>query len=632
MRLSVIFLAAFSVVLANCTYSTHQEVFTEVSVGDAELPFVLLNFSEDPINIKEETELVFQLQNDRSNQGFVEYTFTLNGQSYTRTGDGEKIARYYISPANYQDGQTMHLSFEGIVKSGTRSLASRLDAEFVIIAGAWDIKIHAKKPSKIQPSVGIESGSLKIGWEPLNLEYNHKYILNIEKTSLNGNRYESIEFKSGDDLQYCDLYFNGVRRNYWIDIVSNWYTITGDTVAFELDPINIDYYALGHSHVVVKWETIPFYNHDLGFIFQYDKHTIRDLSLLGDSTIIYYPDFLKDSTLTLNAVLGWYVSDQKTYEKIYHINNPSNNLFDDRLKVGFEYDSFDKLMYSTLLDRILLIGRDFEGNYLYQINPGTREIEVKKEVGIAEYQLPQGSEYLYEIVHNNSSAARISTLDLRNNYTSFPIDIEHLSPPANMWCTGNIHSLAGEKMIYQSICKVDNGNASRIYNHRTGKIELIDSLGALVLSPSGKFAYSPVTNDLLRFDGVQWSHFSQINLQISWDNTRFWIYKNGKEQIYIFQEENVQLYEWHQSLQSSPPINPALTHQFSDVIHSPYVDYVSGLIGGDIIKNELYKNHVIIQLEERRVLGEVELELGIIAKLIGNTLYLSNGMLIDELL
>jgi hypothetical protein len=391
MKSYLLFFLTLLSLFSHCTYNTHEEVFTEINISDSDLPYVILNFAENTIEIKEETELVFKLENDKSNEGFVEYTFTLDGRSYTKQGEGENIAYYYISPKNYVDGQVIKLSFEGIARSGTRSLADRLDAEYYIISGSWDIKINAEIPSKILPKVGIEQGRLIIAWDKVDLDYNYKYVLNIEKTGLEGKHYESKEFDKSDSLFYFDYDFNGIQRSYWVDLVSNWYGVQGDTVTFEVDPINIKHYALGHSHVVIKWDTIPLFNHDINYCLKYDVYRNEKLNLFADSVIAYYPDFLNDSTLVVNAKLGDNIYEQKQYQEDYYINNPSDIIFGK----GHNFDHFNNLLYSDVLNKIILIRSEYDGMHLYQIDPNNRIIEVDNKLGYGgQYCLPPGSNSL----------------------------------------------------------------------------------------------------------------------------------------------------------------------------------------------------------------------------------------------
>jgi hypothetical protein len=250
-----------------------------------------------------------------------------------------------------------------------------------------------------------------------------------------------------------------------------------------------------------------------------------------------------------------------------------------------------------------------------------------------QYCLPPGSNSLFEIVNNNSSAASLNTLDIENNFSSLPINIQYLFPEVEgYWCIGEIHSITADKMVFKSLCQADNGELSKIYNHKTEAIELVDSLGSIALSPSGNYAFNPVTNDLLKFDIDQWIPFTQINLEISWYNKRIWINKDGKEQIYFFKDKIIQVYEWDENLQPSTPITMAASHNLPKIIYNPYFDISSGFIAGDFIKNEFYKEHIIIRREDMEILIRVELEKDVIAKIIKNTMYLSNGRLIDKLL
>lgn len=616
----VILLASF-----NCTYKTHEEVFTEVNIDESNLPFVILNFDNDAIDIKESTELIFKLQNDKSNTGFIEYTFTLDGKSYTREGNGSNIAYYYITPEHYSDGEVLNLSFEGIVKSGTKSLADRLGAEFYMISGSWNVKIHAKHPEKITPNINLEEGRLIIRWEDINHDYQYRYKLNIEKTGQNEKHYESLEIKKSDSLFYFDDMFNGIKRKYWIDIISNWYSVSGDTVSFEIDPIKLDYYFLGHSHVVLKWDTIPFYNHNIPFSIKSDVQRNNDLSMLADSLVVYFPNFIYDSVLSVNIDLGYYVFEQKQYQEEHSIFHPCDITFLE----GHRFDHFQNILYSDLTDKIVIIRSEYDGIHLFQINPNNRTIEIDNKLSYGgEYKLPTQSNLIFKIVNNNSSAVSLYTLNIENNYSSSAVNIEHLLKDGS-WCVGDISYQTQEKIVFNTRCMSLDGQITKIYNIDSKIVEYVDSLGAIVLSTSGKFAYSPVTSELIKFINHEWKPVGNIELSTNWGSSQIWINNGGKEQLYIFHEQVIQLYEWDENLESNAKITLTKSFELPQKLNNPYFDHTRKLICGEFTKNEYYKDHIVLRPQDMEIIYRLEIENEVIPRLIKNTIYLSNGLLID---
>lgn len=621
MRRSLFVLIPIFFLLSACTFQNNREEFNDIVIDESNIPYVLLNFHDSEIEIVEYTKLIFQLENDRPGTGFIEYSFIVDGIRFDYDGHGSNTAYFEIGPNWYQGKSIFSLSFEGLVKTGTGSLADRLDAEFYKISGSWTLKVDNHVPEKVNPELKFNNGYLEVSWNKANSKANLTYKLNIERIDKMG--FQAIEtflFNKSDNLIFLDETFNGRKKKYWIEIVSNWYSVLGDTVTFQFDSIHCKHYDQGDYGVALVIDQLPFYNHAVKLNLIYRNTQISEINLRGDSILVRNPDFLINPELDFIFELTNTDYDQAPNLTSLNHKKLLNFTVIDKYISHAPYEVF----FDSNRARVILVS----SRGILELDPDNFQVlnSTPKSLPWGMKFFPHDSEKIFS-VNNCGSHLVLDAIDLVNNYESSSIKLYERINLMPYGSKGSCVSYcADEKLIIQI---VSNASPAMIYSLKADEIEYTDSLCELHMSGSGRYVINTKGSQILKLDSGIWKEIGTLNFNGPWHYLKIFDNWNGFENVFIFQDESVYQYQWPEKMTDFTEIDYTSKFEMESILYDPYFDHASGKITGVFFKVNGIREWVVIDSSDMTVLFRFEISEEHYGRFIKNAFYLTNGYILD---
>lgn len=272
-------------VVSSCTYSPEGEYFEEIEIKTPEVSFSLKDYPEtDTIFVFEQTKFDFDI--DVGNLSVKQVNIWLGNRVIYNSNNTKGI--FWIANENLETG-IYELKIETITKSGTGSLADKLEQEILTLWRKWIITIDVTIPDKPILMASNANGFLKLSWTPYTRKNFQSYKLWIDSN-----------FPKAIDIFDPDVNFYIDSTKLWLIDNYQLYTYTNTNSNFsELLEGNGGFNPiietnLKDSTVILKWNKID-YKAAFKEIIIRENDEVRSIINTSDDT---------SSTIKLKPILG----------------------------------------------------------------------------------------------------------------------------------------------------------------------------------------------------------------------------------------------------------------------------------------------------------------------------------------
>lgn len=606
----------------SCTFNNEGDFFNDIEINEEDLPHFYLNTHGDIITIYEPTELRFILGNDKYKEGFFDYSVRINGKSIDHEVFDNKEIRLRINPLDFEI-KLLTLSIESSLRSGTGSLADKLEAEYYTFKQEWKIIIDFSLPEKISPLVSIKDGKVVVEWEKREDESINSYILKAIYEDVKGNIHFDFEsYDNYEDLIYYDETFNGIQKRYIVDIVSDWYRVAGDTVSLSLEPIqNVNFSIRDDYFLKLTWDSIPFHNlsNTLKVSFKDKEYEVENLSI--DSIEIYHEDLLSDSVITVTFILESSDKYVPPYTKEYTF------AFKPRLKLdpGFKFSSINSVFYYFENEILIIVENINRNTIIHEIDPESFIIQnsIEKYIPDPTYH-PSQSNVLFSASGLSSNQIRTYRIDLQNNYDYSEFDLNKLYGDC-VSCGGSVLLGSPEKISMKAFARYETGyDYTLIYNLLSDEIEFIDSVQHNIhLSSIDNYALNLNSQKLMVFDNGVWNQFADVPIIFESYPSLFWFKDGSMMRLVVFQINKVNILSWNVNDNSPTIIND---QKFLDnPLYDFYFDPLSNLYGAKRNISYTQALNVVFDINDLEIKHQLKFSSNVQVKFVKDRFLIANG-------
>lgn len=317
-------------------------------------------------------------------------------------------------------------------KSGTGSLADKLDAEKVVYERQWVMYVDSKPPDALSiTSIKPEHGSLRIDWNKYERKNFKSYT--IYKTRINspyGSYTVSKVINDQDSTFYFDPSYVGGEATYWIVIRTHLHDVEGSKIKYSDNTIPriIQIENITDSTLKVTCSSSKYFSN-------INKYRITEVDQNNKGGIIRYEtNNPRDTVFTIKSVFGTsrFLS-VRSFSKSSVISNEEIDAVEStktEFALGEIIQPYNEILFSPLTGRYLLTKFDFTANgsmttitsYNYNDNTVLGSLQVPyyvTHIYVSQEQdkfifIHGRSIYIYDLV----SLSLIKSLDLTNQLES----------------------------------------------------------------------------------------------------------------------------------------------------------------------------------------------------------------------
>lgn len=243
------------VVLASCTYSLTEDSFVTVLEPTERNTTISEDLSLSDLFIYRPTTLYKEFA---FNQESIISTQFMVGDVFVPSSFINDRIEVLIDPADFASGNYT-LTGSVTVKTGSNSLADKLDAELYTIEFNEPVAIDLEPPSEVLiESISIDNGRLKLDWEkPAKKNFIGYNIIRsyLDPTSQYGT-VDTVFIEQNDIASAFDLSYVGGNAEYNIDIVGYDFYVQGVRAEIAFEPYFIEYSFNSENELQFNWDFI----------------------------------------------------------------------------------------------------------------------------------------------------------------------------------------------------------------------------------------------------------------------------------------------------------------------------------------------------------------------------------------
>jgi hypothetical protein len=354
--LSKLFVCALGV-FTSCVFSPDDETnFVEIN-QDVDLPplYIDLDSNIDTIYVYNPVVFKYKISGYQQNRDyFIQFTVD-NSSTQLDAFQGN----FTFNPPFQKEGYFI-AKLQVFTKSGTGSLADKLDMKRALFERQWVMYVDSKPPEALSvTSIKEERGTLRIEWDPYVRKNYKTYKLFKNRTGFPYGTYTSSKIISDPDSSfYLDTSFVGGEATYWIEVSTYLHSSSGPRHTYndKAIPKIIRTESITDSTVKVFWTSSKYFSN-------VSKYSITEVDHNGDrATIKHEVANPFDTVCTIQSFFGAsrHLS-VRTFSNSSLIENQNIDAVESEKKefvLGEKIQPYEEIFFSSPKDLYLLTKSD----------------------------------------------------------------------------------------------------------------------------------------------------------------------------------------------------------------------------------------------------------------------------------